>query len=173
MLCDFSVFGIVDCGISLTSSPLFPSHLTNLRSSMSEMTKGTPRTAIGSNDNSREKQMSKSAVKQENSIVANTQKERKRSFGSTAIERDEQRQDRATVQIDDNKQPASPPSSPKRASLSGEPLADDEHAKAFDWMGEGRFHLTGQPNAETQRDFSPTIYHDFKHRNSPTSQVRL
>lgn len=140
---------------------------------MSEMKKGMQQTAMEPKDDSSKKHMIKSAVTQETSVVPNTQTERKRSSESTADERDEQRQDRATIQVDGNMHPTAPPSPSKKASLSAQPLADGDNAKAFDWMGEGRFHLTGHPNPETKRGSSPAMYHDFKHPNSPTSQVRL
>jgi hypothetical protein len=170
---------IEDCDIGSIYHPLSPSHLARLQASsifrliMSEMMKGKPRTTIGLIDDSSKKQMTKSAVTQENSFVPNTQMERKRSFESTTDERDDQGQDRATIQIDGKLQPTAPHSPPQKASLSAQALAGGDNAMSFDWMGEGRFHLTGHSHPETKRGSSPAGYHEFKHRNSPTSQVRL
>jgi hypothetical protein len=105
------------------------------------------------------------------SAFPDTQPERKRSFESSIDERDDQGQDRATTQIDDKAQLTAPPSPPQKVSLSAQALADGDNEMAFDWIGEGRFHLTEHSHADISS--LPAGYHEFKHRNSPTSQVRL
>lgn len=86
-------------------------------------------------------------MKQEEIGICNSATEagRKRPFESLADERDEQGQEgESGHNIDGGQRRAQP--SPNKHSKDEAPRTED--ANAFDWMGEGRFHLTEQPRTD-------------------------